>query len=398
VDVATTTEPFPLRRDLLNHRARAATSSAIRDLLEHAQRPGMLSLAGGLPDPSRFPAAELADIAADVLRNDGDRVLQYGLTAGERDLRHHIVETTPAATTIHEVVVTTGSQQGLELLAGVLLEPGDPVVVADPEYLGATQAFRRADADLVAFGTDADGIDVDTLEHALHDGLRPKLVYLVPHFHNPSGATLSDMRRARLLELAEQFGFLMVFDDPYRDLHLDGSPPVEIDPHPWAVHLRSVSKVLAPGLRVGWAIGPTWLTEAIERAKQSADLHTSTVSQAIVRRAITADWYPSHLDELRAANRIKRDALCAALQNRLGDRISFVRSAGGMFVWAELPGVSSTDELLRSALDQGVAFVPGSAFAVEQDLSRHLRLSWATASPPELVESVERLARSIENQ
>lgn len=383
---------------LLSAGARGATTSAIRDLLEHAQRPGMISLAGGLPDPERFPTAELADIAADVLRNDGKRTLQYGLTAGERDLRDHIVATTPPAIAPDEVVITTGSQQGLDLLAAVLLDPRDPVVVADPEYLGATQAFRRAGAELVAIATDAEGIDVTALERALHDGLRPKFVYLVPHFHNPTGATLSESRRTRLLDLADHYGFLVVFDDPYRDLYVEGAPPVDARPHPMAVHLRSTSKVLAPGLRVGWTIGPTWLTVAIERAKQSADLHTSTVSQAIALQALAADWFPAHLDSLRSASRLKRDALCGALEDQLGDRISFVRPNGGMFVWAELAGVASTDDLLAAALDRGVAFVPGSAFAVERSLSHHLRLSWATAAPAELAEAVARLARAIDNQ
>jgi 2-aminoadipate transaminase len=381
---------------LLNTRAREATTSAIRDLLEHAQRPGMLSLAGGLPDPDRFPTAALADIAADVLRHDGRRTLQYGLTAGERDLRAHIVATTRCATDIDEVVVTTGSQQGLELLAGVLLDPGDPVVVADPEYLGATQSFRRVGARLAPVPVDADGLDVDALEAVLHTGLRPKLVYLVPHFHNPSGGTLSASRRRRLLELAEHHGFLVVFDDPYRDLFVDTPPGEDPAPHPMAVQLRSSSKVLAPGLRVGWTIGPTWLTRAVERSKQSADLHTSTVSQAIVLRALAADWYPHHLDTLRAATRSKRDALCTALERELGDRVDFRRPGGGMFVWAALDIGVSTDELLPAALDAGVAFVPGSAFAVDRDLSQHLRLSWATGSPADLAEAVTRLAHAID--
>jgi 2-aminoadipate transaminase len=380
---------------MLNVRARQATTSAIRDLLEHAQRPGMISLAGGLPDPDHFPIDALADIAADVLRHDGRRTLQYGLTAGECDLRAHIVATTPCATDIDEIVVTTGSQQGLELLAAVLIDPGDPVVVADPEYLGATQAFRRAGAELSPVPVDADGLDVDALESALRAGLRPKLAYLVPHFHNPSGGTLTTSRRERLLELAEHYGFLVAFDDPYRELCADGPPSQEPEPHPMAVHLRSISKVLAPGLRVGWTIGPRWLTHAIERAKQSADLHTSTVSQAIVLRAVRQDWYPVHLDTLRTATRTRRHALSAALESELGDRIEFRRPGGGMFVWASLRGDLSTDALLPAALDRGVAFVPGSAFAVDRDLSHHLRLSWATGSPAELVEAVTRLAGAV---
>lgn len=354
----------------------------------------MHSLAGGLPDPRLFPTQELAAIADVVLRDDGARTLQYGLTAGEHDLRTHIVATTPAAGTVDEVLVTTGSQQGLTLLADVVVDPGDTVVVADPEYLGATQAFRRAGAHPVAVAADADGMDVNALAERLDAGLRPAFVYLVPHFHNPTGATLTAARRDHLLALAEQHDFLVVFDDPYRDLFL-GAPPVEPGPHPHAVHLRSVSKVLAPGLRVGWTIGPSWLLRAMERAKQSADLHTSTLSQAIVLRALTAEWYPGHLERLRAATRAKRDALCHALATTLGETAAFSRPAGGMFVWVTLPDRGPTDRLLARALDHGVAFVPGAAFAIDRDLSDCLRLSWATVDPADLAEAVDRLAAAI---
>lgn len=381
---------------LLSQRARHATTSAIRDLLEHAQRPGMISLAGGLPDPALFPVDHLASIADQEIRANSGHVLQYGLTAGDIDLRHHIVETTPAATDIDHVVVTTGSQQALQLLSAVVLDPGDTVVVAEPEYLGAMQAFHNAGAELTGIPIDHGGIDLDQLEDALAAGLRPKMVYLVPHFHNPSGSTLSSSRLERLFALASHHGFLVVLDDPYRELTADGETPVEPDAHPMAVHLRSTSKILAPGLRVGWLIGPRWLTIAIERAKQSADLHTSTVSQAIARRALAADWFPTHLATLRSATRTKRDALCDALDATLGERISFTRPGGGMFVWATLSGVESTDVLLTRALDRGVAFVPGSAFAVTHDLSSCLRLSWATANTDELIDAVSRLARSVE--
>jgi len=380
---------------LLNERARKATTSAIRDLLEHAQRPGMISLAGGLPDPELFPSDQLAAIAADTLRNEPG-VLQYGLTAGELDLRNHIVETTPAALDADHVIITTGSQQALHLLGEILLEPGDTVVTSDPDYLGAMQTFRGKGALLTPITVDHDGMVVDDLEARLEDGLRPKLVYLVPHFHNPSGATLAGARLTRLLELASDYGFLVVLDDPYRELYVDGGPPGELARHPMSVHLRSTSKVLAPGLRVGWMIAPKWLTEAAERAKQSADLHTSTLSQSVALGAMQAGWFPDHLNGIRAAMADKRDALCDALDEQLGSRCSFSRPAGGMFVWAAFSGIDSTATLLSAALDRGVAFVPGSAFSVGEDLPHHLRLSWATASPTQLVEAVTRLKLAID--
>lgn len=361
----------------------------------------MISLAGGLPDPSLFPTDELAELAANTLRENNGRWLQYGLTAGEYPLREEIVARTPAAADVDEVIITTGSQQGLHLLADVLIDPGDPVVVADPEYLGATQAFCRAGAELVPIPVDRQGLDIDALAAALETGLRPKFVYTVPHFHNPTGVTLSSARRQQLLGLAERHGFLVVFDDPYRDLYLGDHYlgkhcPDENPHHRAAVHLRSASKVLAPGLRVGWTIGPTWLVQAMERSKQSSDLHTSTVGQAIVLGALRSPWFAGHLDTIRRAARTKRDALCDALDRHLSAHVDYHRPDGGMFVWASLPAGTRTDTLLPAALERGVAFVPGRAFAVQRDLSSHLRLSWSTASPAELNQAVIRLASALE--
>lgn len=377
----------------LSSRATRQTTSAIRDLLEHARRPGMISLAGGLPDPEAFPVDHLAALAAAAIRTEPGEVLQYGLTAGSVALREHIAATTPSATTPEAVVVTTGSQQALDLLGAVLLDPGDPVVVGDPDYLGALQAFRSTGAALCAIPVDEGGFDADALEDRLAGGIRPKLVYVVPHFHNPTGATLAPGRADALLALADRYGFLVVFDDPYRDLGVDGAPG-EPGPHPNAVHLRSVSKVLAPGLRVGWMIGPRQLVSAVERAKQAADLHTSGLGQAVALGALRAPWFPTHVAELRAATRTRRDALIGALTTAFGDVLHVSRPAGGMFVWATFADGTDTGALLERALDAGVAFVPGAAFAVERDRSASLRLSWATAAPDALGEAATRLARA----
>lgn len=375
---------------LLSRRARTQTTSAIRDLLEQARRPGMISLAGGLPDPTLFPTNQLASLAADCIRRDADAALQYGLTAGRVSFREHIVATTPAATTIDEVVVTTGSQQALHLLSLVLLDPGDTVVVGDPDYLGALQAFRGAGATLAPVPIDADGLDTGALASRLADGLRPAFVYVVPHFHNPTGVSLSSTRRDALLDLAERYGFLVVFDDPYRELGVEGAP-VEPPPHPAAVHLRSISKVLAPGLRVGWMIAPSWLATAVEQAKQAADLHTSSLSQTLAHAAIAAAWFPTHVEGLRAATRTKRDVLLDAITATFGEGLATTVPDGGMFVWATFADDTDTTSLLPIALDHGVAFVPGAAFGVEADHRSSLRLSWATATPPQLAEAINRL-------
>jgi 2-aminoadipate transaminase len=382
---------------LLSTRARQQTTSVIRDLLEHAHRPGMISLAGGLPDPDRFPREKMASLAAQCILNRNADALQYGLTAGDPRLREAIVATTPAAANINNVLVTTGSQQALHLLSEVLLDPGDTVVVSDPDYLGALQAFRGSGAALAPVDIDAEGLVVDQLGEQLLAGMRPKFVYVVPHFHNPTGATLSTHRRGELLALASHYDFLVVFDDPYRDLAVD-EPAPEPASHPHVVHLRSVSKILAPGLRVGWIIGPRWLLRSVERAKQSTDLHTSSLSQAIAHGAVTAPWFPAHVAEISAATATKRDTLANALINTFGDRLAFNRPGGGMFVWAEFTDGTDTSALLEPALDHGVAFVPGHPFAVERELTRHLRLSWATASPTGLEEAVGRLAAAHATQ
>ncbi len=378
---------------LLSHSARSAQSSAIRDLLRHAERPGVLSLAGGLPASARFPVAKIATAAEAVLgRGEG---LQYGLTEGDPLLREWIAERHTrqgSATEAADIVVTTGSQQALDLLARVLVDPGDPIVVGDPCYVGARQALSSAQPEFIGIPVDDDGLDVDSLAQKLDQGLRPKLAYVVPNFDNPSGAVLTAPRRARMAELAEQYGFLIVEDDPYGALRYDGEPMVEIGSgSDWIVRLRTFSKTLAPGLRVGWLVGPQRVIEAVAIAKQAVDLHTSTVSQAIVREVVTTGgWFDDHIESLRPWYRNQRDALVTALQESLPGA-GFVRPSGGMFCWLRIDGVD-TGAMLPAALEEGVAFVPGSAFAIQRDLTDHLRLSFATVGSEELPEAVRRLS------
>ncbi|MEZ5168066.1 MAG: PLP-dependent aminotransferase family protein [Acidimicrobiales bacterium] len=379
--------------DLLSAAARRTTTSAVRDLLEHARRPGVLSLAGGLPDPDGFPAGRIAGIAHDRVTTTPGDVLQYGLTAGSVAFRQVIADRHPGRS-IDEILVTTGSQQAIHLLAQVLLDPGDTVIVGDPDYLGALQAFRASGARLDPVTVDRDGLDVDEIADRIAAGSPPKLVYAVPHFHNPTGSTLTDDRHAALLALALEHRFLVVLDDPYRDLGGSGGPARPPVHHPNVVHLGSTSKILAPGLRVGWMIGPRWLLTAVERAKQSADLHTSELCQAIVADALTAPWFNDHVESVRAANTVRRDALITALAGTFADRVAVDRPAGGMFAWVRFVDGTDTTAFLTTALDHGVAFVPGSAFAVERDLRHHARLSWATNEPAVLRDAVDRLDRA----
>ncbi len=380
---------------LLSVPAATARSSVIRDLLEHAQRPGMISLAGGIPDPDLFPMAAIDEALGRCLAA-GPKVLQYGLTPGEPAARAAMGALVGRPVDVDRVVVTTGSQQGLDLIVKALIDPGDEIVVGDPSYLGALQAFRAGRARLTALPVDEAGLQVDVLEDRLLAGTRPPVfVYVVTNFDNPTGATLSGPRRALLVELAERFGFLVVEDDPYGALRYDGMAPPPIgEGSDHVVRLRSTSKVLAPGLRIGWLEGPEWLVHAVVIAKQSTDLHTATLSQAVVAELLgDRAWFDEHVAQVCDRYRERRDALCDALDDQLGDAVTYVRPDGGMFVWATLE--VETDELLPRALDDGVAFVPGSAFAVDGDCATELRLSFATAAPDELAEGCRRLGSVV---
>ena len=371
----------------LSRAARSAESSAIRDLLRHADRDDVLSLAGGLPAAERFPVAAITEAASLVLaRGDG---LQYGLSEGDLGLRELVAPDGDPAS----VVVTTGSQQALDLIGRVILDPDAAVVVGDPCYVGARQVLQANRASLVGVGVDRDGIDVDELAERLAGGLRPKLVYVVANFDNPSGAVLAAGRRVRLAELAEQYDFLIIEDDPYGRLRYDGD---HLDPIPGdrVLRLRSASKTLVPGLRVGWMSGPQFVVDAVVIAKQAVDLHTSTVSQAIVHELLSRPgWFDAHVSGLLPWYAAQRDALIAAIAAHL-PTATFDRPDGGMFLWLRLPG-SDTASVLTEAVEAGVAFVPGSAFAVVRDLSDHLRLSFATVPADQLDEAVRRLAKVV---
>lgn len=369
------------------------SSSAIRDLLEITERPEVISLAGGLPSPAAFPVAELAEASAAVLAADPTGALQYGPTEGYRPLRTWIAERQGCA--VGEVLVTNGSQQALELLARATLDPGDVVALADPGYIGAIQAFKAAGAELAAVPSDGDGLRVDLLAERLDAGLRPTLVYVVANFDNPSGHTLSADRRIALAALADRHGFWVVDDDPYGSLRWAGTPGVPLrsltDRTIW---LGSTSKVLCPGLRIGWAVAPPALLRSLTLLKQAADLHTGSLAQRLAHHVLVRPGFlEAHLEGLRARYQGQADVLVGALRDRLGDRLAFHAPEGGMFVWGELadPAIDTAD-LLPRAVEAGVAYVPGAAFSVADPHRSSLRMSFATGRPDELVEAVDRLA------
>jgi 2-aminoadipate transaminase len=375
-------------------------SSAIRDLLALAAQPEVISLAGGLPDAASFPVAAVADATAELLATDPASALQYGPTEGIEELRSLVAAHAGATRTATEAIITTGSQQALDLVARTLLDPGDVAVVTDPAYVGALQALRASAARLVPIASDEHGLRVDLLADALASGLRPRLVHVVSSFDNPTGATLSGDRRVALAELAEEHGFWIVDDDPYGALRWHG-----VEPEPLrsltdrTISLGSTSKVLCPGLRVGWVLAPAAVAPSIAVVKQATDLHTSTFAQHLALRLL-ADraTLDAHLDALRATYRQRATALIAALDRHAPGALVHRPPSGGMFLWARLGddvrSEATADQLLAEALDTGVAFVPGSAFAAgpARRHERHLRLSFASLPDADLDLAARRLA------
>ncbi|MGZ6998286.1 MAG: aminotransferase-like domain-containing protein [Acidimicrobiia bacterium] len=369
--------------------------SEIRDLLRVVERPDVLSLAGGLPAPGALPVARIraaADAALCRPGPNGPPALQYGPTEGLDELRELVAPGTlgsPALGPADHVLVTTGSQQALELVVRSLVGPGDPVVVEDPLYLGVRQVLDAAGATLVPVPVDADGLRVDRLADWLRTGLRPKLVTCVPNFSNPSGATLTPARRDQLADLAARYGFVVVEDNPYHGLGFaTGRPdaPVAARAPEHTVVIGSASKMLAPGLRLGFVGAPGWLAPTLAQIKQSLDLHTSTLSQMIAIELLRDPAFLAmHLTGIRRENA----ARAAALGDAIAPAVSCPPPTGGMFLWGE--AAVDTRAMLPAALTAGVAYVPGDAFTVARDGSHSLRLSFATLTPTELRTAAARL-------
>jgi 2-aminoadipate transaminase len=387
---------------LLSTSARQLGSSMIRDLLHLLEQPGVLSLAGGLPAADALPVERVRVAMLRALERPGrygPAALQYGPTEGLAELRALVAaehRTFDGRTDPDDVIVTTGSQQALDLISRVLLDRGDTVIVEVPSYLGALQAMSAWGPRFVGIRTDEHGMRTDELESQLGHGVRPKLCYLVPTFQNPSGATLAAERRAHLGALAERYGFVVVEDDPYRALRFAGAAVAPVRAHTsLAVTLGSASKVLAPGLRVGWAAAPPWLYGPLVRAKQAADLHTSTFAQLAVHDVLAdAAFLEGHLRALCDRYRQRCDALVASLHHTFGDRCHLARPEGGLFVWSQFPGLDTAARLAR-AVDAGVAYVPGTAFTTDGSGHDHARLSFATLDAPELDEAARRLALAL---
>ena len=390
-------------------RLNAIETSAIRELFKLLGKPGIISFAGGFPDPALFDVEGIAESSRAVLAGNPGPVLQYGATEGYQPLREGISRFMAAkgsSVAPDGLIVTTGSQQALDLIGKTMISPGDKIIVEAPTFLATIQCFRLYGANIIGAPIDADGVDVDKLEQLIEQH-KPKLVYLIPTFGNPSGATLSLARRKRILEIAARTQTVVVEDDPYGELYFDQPPPPSLlalsDGVPgsrdWLVHCGSFSKILSPGLRVGWMIAPAELLAKATMCKQFSDAHTSNLSQAIAAHYLTLNRLGGALAAVRKTYAERANVMAASLRRELGDAIAFNQPQGGMFFWAKLTGfrgqISSAPDFAKRAIEKGVAFVPGAPFyAHDPDLST-LRLSFATVGLEKIEEGIGRLRQAL---
>ena len=385
-------------------------TSAIRELFKLLGKPGIISFAGGFPDSAMFDVDGIREASNAALARDPGAALQYGATEGYNPLREQLSQfmASKGARDVapEQLIVTTGSQQALDLLGKTLIGPGDKVIVEGPTFLATIQCFRLYGADLVSAPIDGNGVQTDTLEQLIAEH-QPKFVYLIPTFGNPSGAMLSAERRKRVLELAVQYNTIIVEDDPYGDLYFGEAPPPSLlamtpqvpGSRELLVHCGSLSKVLSPGLRVGWMIGPAELLAKATMCKQFSDAHTSTFAQATAAQYLKAGRMPATLAKVRAVYAERAMTMGNALRRELGEAIEFVQPQGGLFVWARLTGtggkVADGGELAKRAIEKGVAFVPGAPFYASHPDHATLRLSFATVGVDKIEEGVGRLAQAV---
>ena len=385
-------------------------TSAIRELFKLLGKPGIISFAGGFPDSAMFDVDGIREAVNLALREEPGAALQYGATEGYQPLREQIAAfmAGKGAQQIapENLIVTTGSQQALDLLGKTMISPGDKVIVEGPTFLATIQCFRLYGAELISAPIDADGVNTDELEKLIAEH-KPKFVYLIPTFGNPSGALLPLERRKKVLELAVQTNTLVVEDDPYGDLYFGEAPPPSLlalsaqipGSRELLVYCGSLSKVLSPGLRVGWMVAPAELLAKATMCKQFSDAHTSTFAQATAAKYLQAGRMPATLAKVRAVYGERAQAMGDALRQDLGDALAFEQPQGGLFVWARLTGargkVADGNVMAKRAIDQGVALVPGTPFYCANPDAATLRLSFATADVARIREGVARLAQAL---
>jgi 2-aminoadipate transaminase len=393
---------------LFASRTKVMKSSAMRDLMAVTARPEVISLAGGLPDTSTFPPDTFAAVAQRIATESCAKALQYGPTEGLDETKDCIAEVMGAEgmRVDHEdMLVTTGGQQVLDLVTKTLIDPGDVVVAEGPTYPGAVPVFTAYQADVVQIDMDADGMRVDLLEETLdrldREGRRPKFVYTVPSFQNPAGVTMSQPRRRRLVEVAHERELLVLEDNPYGLLRYEGDPPpplLSLDGGIYVMYLGTFSKILSPGIRLGWVVAPPPVLEKINLGKQAADLCTSTLSQLMVQAYFEESRWRDYVESLTEVYRARRDTMLDALAEHFPRQAEWTRPAGGLFIWATLPDFIDTTDLLARALRDNVAFVPGEAAFLDGRGRNAMRLNFSGSDEDAIREGIRRIGEVVTEQ
>jgi 2-aminoadipate transaminase len=391
-------------------RTQRMAGSAIRELLKLTERQDIISFAGGLPAPDVFPYKEISEACQRVMRDDGPIALQYGTTEGYNPLRELIAARTTRyanKVTIDNILITSGSQQALDLLGRIFINPGDRILVESPTYLGALQAWNAYGAEYVTVPSDEHGMTIDGFEEALRTG--PKFIYLLPNFQNPTGVTLPLERRNRIIELADRYGVPIIEDDPYGQLRFEGEniPPVMCLDTAYrsqseepiysgnVIYLSTFSKTLAPGLRLAWIIAPPEVIRKLVLAKQGADLHTSTFNQVLAYEIDRDGFIETHVKLIRQVYKERRDVMLDSLTEFMPQGVRWTRPEGGLFLWVTLPDHIDSTELLKIALDDKVAFVPGGSFHPDGCGKNTMRLNFSYSKPEVIAEGMARLGRAV---
>jgi len=393
-DLPTTSTTWTMAR-----RAARMNPSVIREILKVTEKPGIISFAGGLPSSKTFPVPEFTAACTQVLTKDAQAALQYAASEGFAPLREMVAARLPWDVDPAQVLITTGSQQGLDLVAKILIDADSRVLVETPTYLGALQAFTPMEPETVSVASDDEGVDIADLASKVGTGAnKARFLYVLPNFQNPTGRTMSEARRAALVAKAAELGLPLVEDNPYGDLWFDTPPPAPLTARnpDGCIYLGSFSKVLAPGLRLGFIVAPKLMYPKLLQAKQAADLHSPGFNQRMIVEVMQGGFLDRHIPTIRALYKSQRDAMLAALKKDMPSDVTWNSPDGGMFLWARLPEGMNAQELLPKAVDKGVAFVPGAAFYNDHGDPRTMRLSFVTPNVDEIRTGVAALAAAIQ--